>query len=83
MSRRGCFGTGRDRAADEVIEGMREVAPAIPPQPRHFFAKHRFGPAYPDGSYVIGYFEIGGGYGRVERVAYVTASMLNNVGVQS
>ena len=87
MSRRGCFGTGRKRGIDEVIAGMREVAPAIPPQPRHFFGQRRYGPAYPeigsgygrvglgpafaDGSYVVGYYEMAAGYGQVEIVAYL------------
>lgn len=42
------------------------------PVSRHY-SDRGFGPAYADGSYVVGYFEMGGGYGRVERVAYVTA----------
>lgn len=39
MSRRGCFGTGRDRDVDEVIEGMREVTTAIPSATASFFCE--------------------------------------------
>ncbi|GAC1312070.1 MAG: hypothetical protein NVSMB19_26420 [Vulcanimicrobiaceae bacterium] len=70
MSRRGCFGTGRERDVDEVLEGMRRVAPTIPPQPSHLFGQRGFGPAYPDGSRVVGYFHISGA--TFERVAYAT-----------